>query len=49
MTMLGAVAARAAASRRSTPVQDAAVEVLGGKVDPDEVRAAVSEGYACLR
>jgi hypothetical protein len=29
-------------------VQDAAVDVLGAKVDQAEVRAAVQEGYECL-
>jgi pyruvate ferredoxin oxidoreductase gamma subunit len=29
-------------------VADAAVELLGGKVAPDEIRAAVRKGFACL-
>jgi hypothetical protein len=29
-------------------VADAAVELLGAKVAPDEIRAAVRKGFACL-
>jgi pyruvate ferredoxin oxidoreductase gamma subunit len=47
VTMLGAVAA-ALGEPPLEAVQDAAVEVLGGKADPADVRAAVAEGYACL-
>jgi pyruvate ferredoxin oxidoreductase gamma subunit len=48
VTMLGAVAATLGEPPLDA-VQDAAVSVLGGKVDAAEVRAAVAEGYACLR
>jgi pyruvate ferredoxin oxidoreductase gamma subunit len=48
VTMLGAVAA-ALGEPPLEAVQDAAVEVLAGKADAAEVRAAVAEGYACLR
>jgi pyruvate ferredoxin oxidoreductase gamma subunit len=48
VTMLGAVAA-ALGEPPLDALQDAAVEVLGGKADAAEVRAAVAEGYACLR
>ena len=47
LVMLGAVAPRSA-SRRSSAIQDAAVEVLGRKVDETAVRDAVEEGYRCL-
>jgi pyruvate ferredoxin oxidoreductase gamma subunit len=48
LVMLGAVAATL--GEPSLPkVQDAAVETLGAKAGADEVRAAVEEGYACLR
>ena len=46
-SMLGAVAA-ALGEPPLDAVQDAAVEVLGAKVDAVEVRAAVAEGYECL-
>jgi pyruvate ferredoxin oxidoreductase gamma subunit len=48
VTMLGAVA-KALGEPPLAAVQDAAVDVLGGKADAAEVRAAVAEGYACLR
>jgi pyruvate ferredoxin oxidoreductase gamma subunit len=48
VAMLGAVAA-AIGEPPLEAAQEAAVEMLGGKADPDEVRAAVAEGYACLR
>jgi pyruvate ferredoxin oxidoreductase gamma subunit len=48
VTMLGAVAAWLEEPPLGA-VQDAAVEVLGAKVDQEDVRAAVSEGYECLR
>jgi len=48
VTMLGAVAA-ALGEPPLEAIQDAAVEVLGSKADPDELRAAVAEGYACVR
>jgi pyruvate ferredoxin oxidoreductase gamma subunit len=48
VTMLGAVAA-ALGEPPLKAAQDAAVEVLGGKADAAEVRAAVAEGFACLR
>ena len=48
VTMLGAVAA-ALGEPPLEAIQDAAVEVLGAKADPDELRAAVAEGYACVR
>ena len=47
VTMLGVVAA-ALGEPPLEAVQDAAVEVLGGKADAADVRAAVAEGYACL-
>jgi pyruvate ferredoxin oxidoreductase gamma subunit len=46
VTMLGAIAA--ALGTPLAPVQDAAVELLGRKADPAQLRAAVEEGYACL-
>ena len=48
VTMLGAVAA-ALGEPPLEAIQDAAVEVLGAKADPDELRTAVAEGYACVR
>jgi len=47
LTMLGAVAATLGEPSLDA-VQDAAVEVLGAKVDASEVRAAIREGYECL-
>jgi pyruvate ferredoxin oxidoreductase gamma subunit len=47
LTMLGAVAS-ALGEPPIEAVQDAAVDVLGAKVDQAEVRAAVQEGYECL-
>ncbi|MGH2931780.1 MAG: 2-oxoacid:acceptor oxidoreductase family protein [Gaiellaceae bacterium] len=46
LTMVGAVAA-ALGEPTLGAVQDAAVEALGAKVDPADVRAAVAEGYKC--
>jgi len=43
--MVGAVAA-ALGEPPLDELQDAAVELLGRKVDADAVRAAVAEGYA---
>ena len=48
VTMLGAVGA-ALGEPSLEAIQDAAVEVLGGKVDEGAVRDAVEEGYRCLR
>jgi pyruvate ferredoxin oxidoreductase gamma subunit len=48
LVMLGAVAAALGAPPLAE-LQDAAVETLGTKVAPDDVRAAVEEGYQCLR
>lgn len=48
VTMLGAVGA-ALGEPSLEAIQDAAVEVLGGKVDEDAVRDAVEEGYRCVR
>ena len=48
VTMLGAVAA-AVGEPPLNALQDAAVEVLGAKADPAGLRAAVEEGYECLR
>jgi pyruvate ferredoxin oxidoreductase gamma subunit len=48
LVMLGAVAA-ALGTPTLSGMQDAAVSVLGKKVDAGEIRAAVEEGYACLR
>jgi len=48
VTMLGAVGA-ALGEPTLEAIQDAAVEVLGGRVDEQAVRAAVEEGYTCLR
>jgi pyruvate ferredoxin oxidoreductase gamma subunit len=47
VTMLGAVGA-ALGEPPLEAIQDAAVEVLGGKVDERAVRDAVEEGYRCL-
>jgi pyruvate ferredoxin oxidoreductase gamma subunit len=48
ITMLGAVGA-ALGEPPLEAIQEAAVEVLGGKVDATAVREAVEEGYRCLR
>lgn len=48
VTMLGAVGA-ALGEPSLEAIQDAAVEVLGGKVDEGAVRDAVEEGYRCVR
>ena len=48
LVMLGAVAA-ALGTPTLSDLQAAAVSVLGEKVDADEIRSAVEEGYACLR
>jgi pyruvate ferredoxin oxidoreductase gamma subunit len=48
LVMLGAVAAALGTPSLAT-VQDAAVRTLGKKIDADEIRSAVEEGYACLR
>jgi pyruvate ferredoxin oxidoreductase gamma subunit len=48
VTMLGAVGA-ALGEPPLEGIQDAAVEVLGAKVDATAVRDAVAEGYRCLR
>jgi pyruvate ferredoxin oxidoreductase gamma subunit len=47
VTMLGAVGA-ALGEPSLEAIQDAAVEVLGAKVDETAVRDAVEEGYRCL-
>jgi pyruvate ferredoxin oxidoreductase gamma subunit len=47
VTMLGAVGA-ALGEPGLEAIKDAAVEVLGRKVDADAVREAVEEGYSCL-
>jgi pyruvate ferredoxin oxidoreductase gamma subunit len=44
--MLGSVAARLGEPPLET-LQDAAVEVLGGKIPAAELRAAVTKGYRC--
>ena len=44
--MLGAVAAQLGEPPLQT-VQDAAAEILGGKIDAGELRAAVAKGYRC--
>jgi hypothetical protein len=44
--MVGAVAAELGEPALED-VQDAAVELLGGKADAEAVRAAVEEGYRC--
>jgi pyruvate ferredoxin oxidoreductase gamma subunit len=48
ITMLGAVGA-ALGEPSLEAIQEAAVEVLGAKVDATTVREAVEEGYRCLR
>jgi 2-oxoacid:acceptor oxidoreductase gamma subunit (pyruvate/2-ketoisovalerate family) len=48
LVMAGALAA-ALGERSCKPVADAAVELLGGKAAAEDIRAAVEEGYACLR
>ena len=48
ITMLGAVGA-ALGEPPLEAIQEAAVEVLGAKVDETAVREAVEEGYRCLR
>jgi pyruvate ferredoxin oxidoreductase gamma subunit len=47
LIMVGALAA-AVGEPPVNAVVDAAVELLGRKVPPDEVRAAVEEGFECL-
>ena len=47
VVMLGAVAA-ALGEPPLAALEDAAAEQLGRKASPDEVRAAVRKGYACL-
>jgi pyruvate ferredoxin oxidoreductase gamma subunit len=47
LVMLGAVAA-ALGTPTLSDIQDAAVTVLGKKVDAGEIRGAVEEGYTCL-
>jgi pyruvate ferredoxin oxidoreductase gamma subunit len=44
--MLGSVAAALGEPPLET-LQDAAAEILGGKIPPAELRAAVSKGYRC--
>ena len=46
VAMLGAVAAAVGEPPLET-LQEAVVDTLGGKADPDELRAAVAEGYRC--
>jgi pyruvate ferredoxin oxidoreductase gamma subunit len=46
LVMVGALAA-ALGERSPSPVADAAVELLGTRVDPDAIRSAVEEGFAC--
>ena len=48
LVMLGAVAA-ALGEPSLAELQEAAVEMLGSKVAVEEVRAALAEGYTCLR
>jgi len=48
LVMLGAVAA-ALGEPPLADIQDAAVQTLGRKVPPEEIRSAVEEGYECLR
>jgi Pyruvate/2-oxoacid:ferredoxin oxidoreductase gamma subunit len=48
VTMLGAVGA-ALGEPPLEAIQDAAVSVLGSKVEERAVREAVEEGYRCLR
>jgi hypothetical protein len=45
--MVGALAA-ALGEPSAEAVGDAAVSLLGKKVEPDAIREAVGEGYACL-
>lgn len=47
VVMVGAVAA-AIGEPSLEDVQEAAVDLLGGKLPPESVRAAVAEGYRCL-
>jgi Pyruvate/2-oxoacid:ferredoxin oxidoreductase gamma subunit len=47
VVMVGAVAA-AIGEPPLEDVQEAAVDLLGGKLPPESVRAAVAEGYRCL-
>ena len=47
IVMLGAVAA-ALGEPPLAALEDAAAEQLGRKASPDDVRAAVRKGYACL-
>jgi pyruvate ferredoxin oxidoreductase gamma subunit len=47
IVMVGAVAA-AIGEPALEDVQDAAVDLLGGKLPPESVRTAVAEGYRCL-
>jgi Pyruvate/2-oxoacid:ferredoxin oxidoreductase gamma subunit len=47
LVMVGALAA-ALHEPPVADVADAAVELLGKKVAPDEIRRAVEEGHACL-
>jgi len=47
LVMLGAVGAQLGDPPLAA-LQDAAVEELGGKLAPDDIRAAVEEGYRCL-
>jgi pyruvate ferredoxin oxidoreductase gamma subunit len=46
LVMAGALAA--ALGEPAEPIQDAAAELLGKKVSPEEVRSAVQEGYEWL-
>jgi pyruvate ferredoxin oxidoreductase gamma subunit len=46
LVLVGALAATLGDSVDA--VADAAVEVLGGKVAPDDIRTAVQKGFACL-
>ena len=46
LVLVGALAA--ALGDPVDAVADAAVELLGKKVAPDEIRTAVRKGYACL-
>jgi pyruvate ferredoxin oxidoreductase gamma subunit len=48
LVMLGAVAA-ALGEPPLADLEDAAVQALGKKISADEIRAAVEEGYECLR
>jgi Pyruvate/2-oxoacid:ferredoxin oxidoreductase gamma subunit len=47
VVMVGAVAA-ALGEPPLADLQEAAVELLGKKLQPDSVRSAVEEGYRCL-